>query len=242
MTNSAGRVLLFTSCINAAMGPSRDAPDQRPLPEVLLGLFRRAGYDAELVNAAGSFCCGMPFASKGFPESAAAAASQLEAKFDRLAAPDLTIVSDTSPCSLTLRRSLRSDRRVLDIVEALDSMVLPRLSIVRKVDSVALHVVCSIRRMGSEASIRRVVQACAHDVIVPQEIDCCGFAGDKGFFLPELNASALRDLAPQLEGRCTRGVSTSRTCEIGLSVHGKMPFQSVAYLLDWCSSDAETDQ
>jgi D-lactate dehydrogenase len=239
MSDNADRVLLFTSCINAAMGPSRDAPDQRPLPQVLLALFRRAGYESEIVDAAGSVCCGMPFSSKGFPDVAAAAAAEVEAALDRLAAPDVTVVSDTSPCSLTLRRSLRSDRRVLDIAEALASMVLPRLNIVRKVDSVALHVVCSIRRMGSEASIRRLVQACAHEVVVPQEIECCGFAGDKGFFVPQLNASALRNLAPQLEGRCTHGVSTSRTCEIGLSVHGKMPFQSVAYLLDWCSSGAD---
>ena len=32
--------------------------------------------------------------------------------------------------------------------------------------------------------------------------------------------------------RCTDGYSTSRTCEIGLSKHSRVPFQSIVYLVD----------
>jgi len=70
--------------------------------------------------------------------------------------------------------------------------------------------------------------------VVPQGISCCGFAGDKGFVLPELNASALSGLKQQVSG-CSQGVSTSRTCEIGLSRHSGIEYQHLVYLLDKCS-------
>ena len=53
---------------------------------------------------------------------------------------------------------------------------------------------------------------------MPAEIGCCGFAGDKGFTTPELNAYALRKLKASLEqAGVTHGYSNSRTCEIGLT-------------------------
>lgn len=67
---------------------------------------------------------------------------------------------------------------------------------------------------------------------MPRGIHCCGFAGDRGFFYPELNAAALADLPGQLPATTTTGYSNSRTCEIGLSYHGGVPYQSIVYLVD----------
>ena len=65
---------------------------------------------------------------------------------------------------------------------------------------------------------------------------CCGFAGDKGFTDPEVNRYALRKLRKQLEAAgVKRGCSNSRTCEIGLTVNGGVPYQSIAYLVDECT-------
>jgi D-lactate dehydrogenase len=78
--------------------------------------------------------------------------------------------------------------------------------------------------------------ACARAVVVPDAIGCCGFAGDRGFNVPELNASALRYLHEELGGACTSGYSTSRTCEIGLSRHGGIPYRSLLVLVDRAAS------
>ena len=75
--------------------------------------------------------------------------------------------------------------------------------------------------------------------MIPEQITCCGFAGDKGFTTPELNSSALRTLAKQVQ-HCTAGYSTSRTCEIGLSEHAGIDYQSIVYLLNECSSESLT--
>ncbi|HEX8908500.1 MAG TPA: hypothetical protein VF805_04825, partial [Anaeromyxobacteraceae bacterium] len=60
--------------------------------------------------------------------------------------------------------------------------------------------------------------------------------GDKGFSTPELNASALSGLREALPADCRVGYSNSRTCEIGLSLHGGIPYQSIVYLVDRATS------
>ena len=71
-------------------------------------------------------------------------------------------------------------------------------------------------------------------MVVPENINCCGFAGDRGFSVPELNEAALDGLKDQVAG-CSEGFSTSRTCEIGLSLHGGINYSSILYLVDRCT-------
>jgi D-lactate dehydrogenase len=82
----------------------------------------------------------------------------------------------------------------------------------------------------------RVAQACAKTILVPEEIGCCAFAGDKGFTEPELNEWALRKLKPQIsKAGATMGVSNSRTCEIGLTTHSGIEYHSIAHLVNMTS-------
>jgi D-lactate dehydrogenase len=73
-------------------------------------------------------------------------------------------------------------------------------------------------------------------VVTVPEVRCCGFAGDKGFTRPELNAHALRDLRPALPADCAAGYSSSRTCEAGLSEHSGIPYRSIVHLVDAASA------
>jgi D-lactate dehydrogenase len=94
-------------------------------------------------------------------------------------------------------------------------------------------VTCSTSKLGLGPKLQAVAQACAQKVVVPPT-GCCAFAGDRGFDVPELNASALRELREQVSG-CEAGYSNSRGCEIGLSQHGGIPYQSIVYLVDRCT-------
>ena len=62
-------------------------------------------------------------------------------------------------------------------------------------------------------------------------IDCCGFAGDKGFNTPELSRSALSNIKDLSKG-CSSGVSTSLPCEIGLSESSGIKFDSLFHLIN----------
>ena len=69
---------------------------------------------------------------------------------------------------------------------------------------------------------------------------CCGFAGDKGFIHPELNRYALRKLRPQLlANHIQAGYSNSRTCEIGLQANTGIPYMSIVYLVNACTSSKQ---
>ena len=89
--------------------------------------------------------------------------------------------------------------------------------------------------MGLSPRFRKLAEMCAEKVIVPDGVGCCGWAGDRGFTRPELNASALARLRSSLPADCEAGYSTSRTCEIGLSVHSGIPYSSILHLVDECT-------
>jgi D-lactate dehydrogenase len=90
--------------------------------------------------------------------------------------------------------------------------------------------------MGLDKQIIALAKRCSTQVIVPEEVGCCGFAGDKGFTHPEVNAYALRKLRPQIEKAGIEiGYSNSRTCEIGLTTHSGIPYVSIVYLVDQCT-------
>lgn len=74
-------------------------------------------------------------------------------------------------------------------------------------------------------------------VFLPEGVGCCGFAGDRGFTFPELNRYGLRKLRPQIEANHIEvGYSNSRTCEIGLESNTGIPYVSIVYLVNECTT------
>jgi D-lactate dehydrogenase len=206
------------------------------VPTVTDRVLRRAGFAPVYPQRMASLCCGQPFESKGLLSVADEKAAELEAAL-RAASDDgrLPVVFDTSPCAYRMKRFLDGRLPVLDISEALQELVLPRLPIEPLEATVAVHPVCSVRKQGLEATLRAVAAACAAEVVQPELVGCCGWAGDKGWTVPELNAHALRDLRPSLPAGCTQGYSSSRTCEIGLAQHSGIPYRSIVHLVDAAS-------
>ncbi|UTW14133.1 FAD-binding and (Fe-S)-binding domain-containing protein [Marinobacterium rhizophilum] len=233
------RVVYLPSCASRTMGPARGSQDNRSLAQVTEALLRKAGYEVIYPQGLEAQCCGMPFQSKGM--FGAADFKRDETARMLLVATDngtLPVYSDTSPCSLRLKESLDSRIRLYDSVEFIDQFLLPHLDIEPQDEPVALHVTCSASRMGQAEVLKRLAGLCTRKLVVPDQISCCGFAGDKGFTTPELNASALRTLKTSVQ-HCRQGVSTSRTCEIGLTHHSGIDYQSIVYLLDRCSRPRE---
>jgi len=228
-------VIYLASCTSRVMGPPANSKDTRSLLQVSTDLLAKAGYRLILPDGLGSQCCGMPFQSKG--QFAAAEQKQQQLSQWLLSVSDngaIPIYSDSSPCSLTLRAKLDSRLKIIDSADFLHDNVLPKLTIIPQPQPVALHITCSASQLGQGVTLQRLLSACTEHVVVPEGISCCGFAGDKGFVLPELNASALQGLNAQVSG-CSQGVSTSRSCEIGLSEHSGLQYQHIVYLLDQCS-------
>ncbi|MFO1198239.1 MAG: FAD-binding and (Fe-S)-binding domain-containing protein [Burkholderiaceae bacterium] len=234
-------VVYFPACAGRLLGPHEAG--EPGLAEVVQTLFERAGWQPRLPRAHDTLCCGQALASKGF---AAEADRMADALADALvdAADDgrggrLTVVVDASTCASRMRRHLGGRLRVLDFPSFAHDALLPRLRIERKEAAVALHVNCAVRRAGDDAALRRLTAACAGQVVEPAGVTCCGFAGDRGFVVPELNAHALRRLEGALPEDCREGVCTNRPCEVGLSAQTGVRYRSVAYLLEACTRPAD---
>ena len=117
--------------------------------------------------------------------------------------------------------------------EFIADYLVPYLSF-HKIDrTVAIHVTCSSKLMGIGDKLIDLARRSVTKVVVPAEIGCCAFAGDKGFTMPALNKYALRKLRPQIvENNVTEGYSNSRTCEVGLTVNSGVPYKSIVYLVE----------
>jgi D-lactate dehydrogenase len=218
------------------MGAQRGDDETEALPSVAGRLFAKAGFDVVYPERLAELCCGQPFESKGFFTAADAKSAELEAAL-RAASDDgkLPIVFDTSPCTYRMQRFLAQRLTVHDSIAFIHDQVLPRIAIEPRSGTVAIHPVCSARKMGSVDRLAAIATRCSDKVVSVDSVLCCGFAGDKGFNRPELNDHALRHLKQALPADCTTGYSSSRTCEIGLSAHAGIPYRSIIRLVDGCA-------
>jgi D-lactate dehydrogenase len=235
--DGAERLVYFPSCAARNMGAQR-GHDGEMLPRVAERLFRRGGFDVVYPAALGGLCCGQPFESKGFVESADLKSSELAlALRDASENGRWPIVFDTSPCAYRMKKVLAGSLAIHDSIDFVHDTLLPRLTLAPERGPVAVHPVCSVRKMGSVDKLVAIAGRCCDDVVTVDAVQCCGFAGDRGFVRPELNEHALRDLHAAIPAGCTGGVSSSRTCEIGLSEAAGVPYESILCLVERCSTE-----
>jgi D-lactate dehydrogenase len=231
-------VVYFPTCGGRIFGPSATGDAQ--LGDVIVELLSRAGYAPILPDGVDHLCCGQMLASKGMAEEAESMSNTLAAAL--LKASDngrYPVIMDASTCSLRMQnhlgQSANTRLKLYDFHEFAVAALLPRLMLSKQPGPVALHINCSVRKSGSDAQLRTLLAACVEEIVEPAGVTCCGFAGDRGFVVPELNRHALRKIHDELPAACACGVSTNRTCEIGLTAETGRNYRSIAYLLEQCS-------
>jgi len=229
-TAVSGGVVYFPSCLTRVIGPlpgENGTPPAQAMREVLSW----AGLSVRVPERVSTLCCGMAFASKGY-ERAARSAARLtaEALWRATSGGRLPVVTDASPCAGTLEDAVASvlretgrEIRMLDFPAFWAREVLPSLADPpRRPGAAILHPTCTLLKAGGLSDLLTVARAHAERVELPIAAECCGFAGDKGFLVPELTASATAAEAAEVRGLLEREpgaacYSTCRTCEIGMT-------------------------
>lgn len=228
------KVVYFPSCINQTMGASHEKGKKVPdLINIMTELCNKAGYEVIFPEGMSNLCCGMIWESKGMPDIADRKTAELErALLEASENGRWPVLCDQSPCLHRMREHIKSIK-LYEPAEFISKYLVDYLEFHPTDEPVAVHVTCSTRRMGLADTIIGLARRCSTNVLVPSEIGCCGFAGDKGFTHPELNAWGLRKLRPQISAAGVRyGYSNSRTCEIGLTHNSGIPYKSIAYLVN----------
>ena len=226
------KVVYFPSCINRSMGLNAVSKEEKELFDTTVEVLLKAGYQILFPEDLPNLCCGMPFSSKGFNEASNTKSSQLEiALLNASEFGEYPILCDTSPCT---KKMLESFSHKLDVYEPIEfalKFLTKDLEFTAIEEPITIHTTCSSRKMGLEDKFKTLAQLCSTNVIIPADVKCCGFAGDRGFNFPELNKSALRALKEQTTG-AKMAFSTSKTCEIGLSEESGLDYNSIFYLIN----------
>ena len=230
------KVVYFPSCINQMMGlPKHHHAVDKPLVEEMVSLLTKAGYEVIFPENMSSLCCGTIWESKGMPEIADRKTKELEdALWKASEEGRYPILCDQSPCLHRMEHKIKK-MRLYEPSEFILGFLTDRLDFHQTDIPVAIHLTCSMRLMHKTGKMLELARMCSTNVLVPEGVGCCGFAGDKGMTHPELNKYALRKLKDQVKG-IPVGYSNSRTCEIGLATNSGIPYVSIACLVNRCTT------
>ena len=231
------KVVYFPSCINQTMGLSKEAPVEHPLVDEVCHLLNKAGYEVIFPENMNKMCCGQIWESKGMLDIADHKSGELEEALWKASEQGrYPVLCAQSPCLHRMKKVMKK-MKLYEPAEFIMTFLKDRLDFHPIDRRIALHLTCSTREMGVADDLIALAKLCSNNVYLPEGVGCCGFAGDRGFTFPEMNKYALRKLRPQIEEHHIEvGYSNSRTCEIGLQTNTGIPYMSIVYLVNECTT------
>ena len=235
------KVVYFPSCINQTMGQSKHGGKIHDLVDEVIQLMAKAGYEVIFPEGMEKMCCGQIWESKGMLDIADRKSAELElALWKASKEGKYPVLCAQSPCLHRMKKVMKK-MKLYEPAEFIMKYLVDRLDFHPIGRPIALHITCSTRQMGVANDLINLAKMCSTKVYLPEGVGCCGFAGDRGFTFPELNKYGLRKLRPQIEANHIEvGYSNSRTCEIGLETNTGIPYMSIVYLVNECTTKKES--
>ncbi len=235
--NLEQRAVYFPSCTNRIFGEFADEEGSQSIFNSVKNVLSSAGYNINMPLNLNNLCCGLSFESKGYFRQGLQKSEELYSSLmSTCKQGQHPILFDTSPCAHHFKEYVRSHNKnslqLFDPIDFIYEKILNKIELQKLNDTIAIHTVCSSKIAGNSEQLIEIANHCANKVITTEGIECCGFAGDRGFSYPELSKSALEKLPVSISKECKTGYSTSRTCEIGLSKYSGVYFNSIFNLLD----------
>lgn len=237
-------IVYFPTCISRVMG--NYAGKEKNSMESFLSVCRKSRVNVILPPKLQSLCCSQVYSSKGYQDAYRIKANEVvSALWSVTENGKWPVVLDVSSCTHTLKQVepvLDAENKqkfrqltIWDAVEFLYHQVIPTAVPATRKKDIVLHPVCSLTKMNISYMLRSVAAHFADQVTVPASAGCCGMAGDRGFIVPGLTASATQTEAVEVCSANYDGhYSTTKTCEIALSQSTNRNYESILYLADEC--------
>lgn len=236
------RIVYYPACISRLTGTYSGR--EKNLLETFMSICKKSGVQVTVPKGVHSTCCSQIFSSKGFvPAQESAANKVLDLLWVASDGGTIPIVTDVSSCAYTFHKlepALTAENkqrwRQLTIMDSIDFVfehVMPLTKGRPKEKKIVLHPVCSLTKMKTEDRFLAIANCFATEVTVPKSAGCCGMAGDRGFIIPELTASATCDEALEVKLQKYDGYySSTKTCELAMSEAVQQNYESILYLVD----------
>ncbi|MDQ8707093.1 FAD-binding and (Fe-S)-binding domain-containing protein [Streptomyces sp. LHD-70] len=232
----------YPACVNRIFGgPEEDVS----LAQSVVAVTARAGKPVWIPDDVTGTCCATIWHSKGYEEGNRVMANRIvEAAWGWTAGGRLPLVVDASSCTLGIahevvpylsddNRELHAELTIVDSLVWAAEELLPHLTVLRTVGSAVLHTTCSMRHLGDGDQLRQLAEACADEVVTPDDEACCGFAGDRGMLHEELTrAATAREAAEVTSREYDAHLSANRMCEVGMDHATGRSYHSVLVELE----------
>ncbi|WP_439882081.1 FAD-binding and (Fe-S)-binding domain-containing protein [Pontibacter sp. MBLB2868] len=237
-------VVYFPTCISRTMGGPEG--NKKNIIDTFRSISDKVGVKFLIPKDVQSACCGQIFSSKGYSKAFAYTANETIRKvWEWTDGGRLPLVLDITSCTYTLqncRPVLTPENkqkfdaiRIIDSIDYIADFILPKANVLKKKGQVVVHPVCSLQKMALESKFVSIAKQLAEEVTVPMHAGCCGMAGDRGFLVPELTASATLPEAQEVKQHAYEGYySSARTCEMAMSEAVGKNYESIVYMLDEC--------
>lgn len=235
-------IVYFPSCISRTLGTYKGR--EKNIMETFLSICEKTNIPVNILSQSFGNCCSQIYGSKGFADAQKFTAQKI---FDELWKSSnqgsRKIVIDVSSCAYTLhhlKSFLRPDQQknfdnliILDSVDFLHDIILPKVKNFTKKGNIVLHPVCSLSKMKTAEKLTAIANKFAEIITIPLNAGCCGMAGDRGFLIPELTLSATASEATEVKsGQYDGYYSSTKTCEMAMSEAVGKEYESILYLVD----------
>jgi len=217
--------IIFPSCASRVLAADQTGTSAS---EYLTKIASNADIKIKYLDNFSELCCGMAFDSRGHKsigdDMKMKLMNRLRNESDMGRIP---IVLDMSPCTQFVQQD-SSDLTILDSVQFIQR-IKDQLDIEQSAESIFVHPVCSSQKMGTAHDLTNLANMCSKSVETTLEPFCCGTGGDRSLRFPELPQNAVNQSMDKIIS--TKGVASSRTCELGLQESTGIAFSSIEALV-----------
>ena len=217
--------IIFPSCASRVLAADQTGTSAS---EYLTKIASNADIKIKYLDNFSELCCGMAFDSRGHKsigdDMKMKLMNRLRNESDMGRIP---IVLDMSPCTQFVQQD-SSDLTILDSVQFIQR-IKDQLDIEQSAESIFVHPVCSSQKMGTAHDLTNLANMCSKSVETTLEPFCCGTGGDRSLRFPELSQNAVNQSIDKIIS--TKGVTSSRTCELGLQESTGIAFSSIEALV-----------
>jgi D-lactate dehydrogenase len=235
-------IVYFVTCISRVMG--NDLVNKQSLAAQVLRVSEKAGLKILIPDDLPGNCCGQPFSSKGLSEAYQLNANKIiEGLWRWTNGGKIPVFTDISSCTVTLQQSrpwLTENNKIkfdqltmIDSIDFVADFIVPRITVKTPKNKIVFHPVCSVQKSDLLQKMQVIGKTFAVHAEIPKFTGCCGMAGDRGFYHPELIAAACAAEAAEVNAAAYDGYySSGKTCEMALQAASGKNYQSILYLVD----------
>lgn len=216
----------------------------KPQYQVLIEISQKAGIRLRIPKYINDYCCGMAFHSKGYMSAyKKMLVKTIKMLYNETLYGRIPVIMDTTSCTSSLKSckefldevtfELYKSLQIIDVIDYLHDYLLPKLRIEPLNQSVGIHHTCASEKLGLNQKMESIANKCSTNVFVPINNTCCGFAGDRGFYYPELPKSALKYESDEVNNSMIdEFYSSNISCESALINNTGKSYKSIIYLVD----------